>query len=189
MSYYIAPIPSLQIESSDVFIPDTIILPLGIMPPPGLNHPEGYLEIVRPIYNNMILPSGSTISNEYNIKISLGFTIIKKNTYEQNLAILHHQIGMVTSDFLIKHIEMFDLKQLLQFINRDNSLEEIQHIVVNSVELEIIVRLIIISYFEWLNLGGKFKMILFDNLSKYANLVEKMRDIISICVIFKILKY
>ena len=84
---------------------------------------------------------------------------------------------------------MFDLKQLLQFINRDNSLEEIQHIVVNSVELEIIVRLIIISYFEWLNLGGKFKMILFDNLSKYANLVEKMRDIISICVIFKILKY
>lgn len=185
MSYYIKPMPSLPVES----IPDTIILPLGMMPPPGLDHPGGYLEIVRPIHNNMILPSGSTVSNEYIIKISLGFTIIKKNTYEQNLAILHHQIGMVTNDNLIKHIEIFDLKQLLQFINRDNLLEEIQQIAVNSLELEIIVRLIIISYFEWLNIGGKFKMILFTNLSKYVNLIEKMRDIIAICIIFKILKY
>ena len=188
MSYYIAPMPSLQTEPLEVFIPNSITLPLGIMPPPGLEHPDGYTEILRPIDNSIILPSGSSVSNEYIVKIFFGFTIVK-NRDDQNLAILHKQFGVVTKELLIKHIEIFDLKQLLRFINRESSLQEIEQIGFNLVELEIIVRLIIISYFELLNTGGKFKMILFDNLSKYDSLTDKMKDIIAICIIFKILKY
>lgn len=189
MFYYLAPIPAQQ-TSSEYFIPNSIILPLGMMPPPGLKHPDGYVEIVNPIHNSIILPSGSSVSNEYIVKIFFGFTIVRKNIYDQNLAILHNQIGMVTKNLLTKHIENFDLLQLLKFINRYDNLQEIKQIGFDSVALEIIVRLIIISYFEWLNIGGKFKITLFANLSKYIDLTEKIkRDIIDICVIFKVLKY
>lgn len=198
MFYYITPKPMFQAQYDTqsrtyppgLFIPNSITLPLGIMPPPGLEHPDGYMEIINPIHNSIILPSGSSVSNEYLVKIFFGFIIVRKNIYDQNLAILHNQIGMVTKDLLTKHIENFDLLQLLEFTNRYDSLQEIKQIGFNPIALEIIVRLIIISYFEWLNIGGKFKTTLFANLSKYINLTEKFkRDIIAICVIFNVLKY
>lgn len=173
-----------------VFIPNSITLPLGIMPPPGLTHPDGYLEIVRPVHYSIVLPSGSSVSNEYIVRNRFGFTIIRREIHGNNLGILHRQIGIVTKDILMKHIENFDLQQLLDFTDTEYTLDQLGWFGFDSVGLEIIVRMIIIAYFEWMNIGGGFKIVLFRYLSKYMILTDRIKkNIADICIIFKILKY